>query len=944
MQITNGTIYHSRMRAVYRKLKLLLPSPRTENLGSIINEWTNSQTTLTKGRATGVEDWFASPEMQDNENHKAPVEAPEGPVPEQHDNKSIGIIDRPFDKNHRVTMSSHYNLVSAQDDERANSTLDSPVAESSKDSEESSMFSDTESSLDGTMDPIFDEMNKAVNSPKLFPEHNENTAGSSEKLERETTSGHISNDNAVEMGSDILNRPPSHRGLHLGNNQKENFNRMLGGINIVKAYFARGQPRLIPDAKWSDPLLEQLADQMQRYRIAIDVYSAAVKLQRGAYEEVLKSFETMWISMTRGFSDQERSFLKRWIATAQLYQGQYTVAIYELERLLKVPDMDSYAISILVDMADAQACCGHYREALSLITSARKRYEEEKPSSLPSDETKTPIPAGYYEMMSAQDLDDGEEPKLDWAEYAKHGGVPTGLELRDKILQARLSLTESKIYYIGGNFKVAWLRSEEAWRVMLEYMGPEHVNTLECASQYAMCLALNSKLTEANEICDRAIDHAREELGSLHPVTLELLGTRVRIFVMQSRLVEATGVAGHIARDSEKSLDVAHPQTLRLKCLLAEVHLATGHADLAESILENAIVIAMGRGKYGRDMLRLRSALALAKYQLGKNPEAAELAMAAVWEGLNTGHYLAADIRLVEDDQHSHGLRNAKEFPSEHEIKDGVPPSLLQALRTMALTSEKATGTDTATRAQRVFRYIYYRTKVCLGKDSVCALDAKYDLALAYRKTYDDRRTENLRKAVKHLKDVYRKRRDPPGGEHHVDTVSAQRELLCTEYWLRKCGTPNDLLDASKTTKLHSEAEMIVKPADSVQKQDNDETWARTRAEVESLKIYELHECMLGIQHWETQKSLLWLLAIQILRGQKSVANTTLQAGLDRACEESVDPVALRGRLESLLAELGAPSEENPLVQELHLLLRPELSSIAYQKKGLQPKNEKIQI
>ncbi|KAI0392014.1 hypothetical protein F5Y17DRAFT_460238 [Xylariaceae sp. FL0594] len=271
-----------------------------------------------------------------------------------------------------------------------------------------------------------------------------------------------------------------------------------GKMNRVKADLESGQLSQLSKIGWAGPLLARLEDPWPNYRIAICVYNAAYRLRKGSYAKALHYLEMLDSSTVDGLSNQEKCFVRRWMATAQIYQGECRNAQEELQKLVKGPCMEEYAVSIFIDIADANLLIENNREALSAIGKAREIFNKLPPNLLPTaEEANTPIPSGYWEMSSANYLDEGRTTPRNCIRLDRYA-----------LLHARLALVESKIYHMAGLNTHAWLSCQKAWTLAVQALAKGHVDSLGFASHYATHLALNSKFSEAHEVCDGAVDHS----------------------------------------------------------------------------------------------------------------------------------------------------------------------------------------------------------------------------------------------------------------------------------------------------------------------------------------------------------------------------------------------------------------------------------------------------
>ncbi|KAI0392013.1 hypothetical protein F5Y17DRAFT_380463 [Xylariaceae sp. FL0594] len=674
------------------------------------------------------------------------------------------------------------------------------------------------------------------------------------------------------------------RGLGSESEKKAVFGRLRTALNAARAALEAGLPTFAPDGEWGEPLLQGIRG--NRYRTAIGVYSAGLEIQRGDYKAALRRLDVLKKFSTDSTNPFDSLFVRRWISTAKILTGDYLTAITELEELLETRGMGSYATSIIIDMADANLRSGRYQKALSLIHKARETLgDPTRPDLLPELETKTLIPAGYYEAMSARDIEDGRRRRVRYGANDEDE-VETRLT-RESILRARIALIQSKTRYMWGLTMEALPPAKEAWALMVDYVGPNHVNTLECAAHYAICLAHTFDFDKAHPLITEPIVEVEHVLHSQHPVLLELWAARAHILMLEWRPYDAVGLLKSVIglEPQWKTMPEAQDaqQYWRLRHLLGEAYLAAERPDLALNILLTALSWeSIDATQYGRDTAGLASSLALAHYQLGQTEIARRLARRAM-----------SDFALINPG----GQGNQKER---------VPPSLLQAMRIIALMAPLAPREPTVPGTLQLTKEIRARTKLSASPHSPRLMSATYDLALAYRRASTaskGQRAKYLKQAAKYLRKVSDGLGKVLGGKPHSTLYCARRELICTEYW-------------------EMEEENAVGPRGKRIK----DSWAPR--EQGSNEVFDQHFCTLGAQHEETLRSLLWLIAVLLLRNKKAEAEWRISQWLERVrqgegwlFQEPCDGRQHVERLKALLSDLGAPSEDHPLLRQIRLLL-----------------------
>ncbi|KAI1751926.1 hypothetical protein F4782DRAFT_502621 [Xylaria castorea] len=477
-----------------------------------------------------------------------------------------------------------------------------------------------------------------------------------------------------------------------------------------------------------------------------------------------------------------------------------------------------------------------------------------------------------------------------------------------------------------GDFQTALKMAERALRGMEKRWGATHLKTLECASQHSILLAFNSRISEAEAKCNMTLLATRGELGPQHPQTLQTMGYLVSIFHFQARLVEAGDTAKSLAKTTESSLTANHPQTHHSRYLVAETLLATGDYASAEVELER--VIENARAVYREshpDTLRYQSRLALAKYHQGKLQEAEKLAIYVLREQWKI--YTISNFKRESPEKSSYGLSSRQSIKplSEYQetLKDtldiiqkgagylSIHQFLFQTLRTIALIAQQ--NEDLGSLGFEVFWAIWRRNRSGLAEPSIFTLDSEYDLALAYREEAEGPDNENaLKEAARHLKIVYQRRLSVLGPKH-VGTISARRELITTNCTLGRWEPSLDLGEAEDIDHITKELAGYDKggcPLDNTK-------WGLVEAESHDI-VYQ-HEGLIGKNHPETLKSLLWLFTVQILLRNEKGADQTLHKGLQRLRHKSmryerfIESLNLEHKFALALSDLGGKYEVKAL-------------------------------
>ncbi|KAI1743093.1 hypothetical protein F4680DRAFT_471953, partial [Xylaria scruposa] len=722
----------------------------------------------------------------------------------------------------------------------------------------------------------------------------------------------------------------------LNNTTDEN---LKGTIDLGKAFLERGELRSAETAfVRCQRFLEHLEHhQKLRYEVEIRVQLAGIKLHRGGYKEAHDEFKTV-LSKMNGFSMIEKNIVKRWIAISLLLQGLYEQAVEKFDLLLKT-DLSHISLTdevpIRRDLALASAYKGDYQQALREIIASRDCLERLESQS---HDTKKLTPTKSNEI--AQPKVSTIKNEIPGNELSEAPSTKAPNECPAK--SHHLYLAESKIRYMRGEFEIALAMAEKALHGMKERWGTTHLKTLDCASLHSILLAFNSRISEAEAECNKTLLETRAQLGPRHPQTLETMGYLVKIWLFQARLVEASDTAKSLAKTTESSMTVEHPQTHRCRYLVAETLLATG--DYTSADIELRHVIKAYRDCHP-DTLCYQSRLALAKYHQGKLQEAGELSIFVLEEQCKI--YNISNFKGALPEKSDGGAKSGRPMKTLSEYQETlkdllnmikkdaanlwIHPNLLQTLRTIALVAQQSD--DLGDLGFRVFSVIWERNRSYLPKPSIFTIDSEYDLALAYREGAESPEVENsLKMAAGHFKTVYRERFSVLG-PMHVGTISARRELIITKcalgYWEPplKLGGTKDIDHVPGKLAAYDEGDCLL---------DNMK-WGLV--ETESRDIVYQHEGLVGKNHPETLKSLLWLLMVQILLRNEKGADEILQKGLQRLRHKSmryerfIESLSLEQKFALALLDLGGKYE----LKALHIL-----REISYAIEDLSEKDRRI--
>jgi hypothetical protein len=246
-------------------------------------------------------------------------------------------------------------------------------------------------------------------------------------------------------------------------------------------------------------------------------------------------------------------------------------------------------------------------------------------------------------------------------------------------------------------------------------------------------------------------------------------------------------------------------------------------------------------------------------------------------------------------------------------------PAILKTLWVISLIMQEKEDSDSLAVAIKLLQALWDRFNHGTEVDSQDALRIRYDLALAIRREAEveiseedgDKRLEKrLDEASKHLRHVYRSR-SRVLGIINPETLSAKLELIVTNCTLGRWEGFNDLTGAldgeEREPGLEKQEHSPLDP----------KAWALVQSE--SRKISEMLEAQLGENHPETLKSLIWVLAVQILLRDNAAAIRTSEEILKRLRlkivreQRPVESVNLERKLALIVSEIGRDRAEHIL-------------------------------
>lgn len=132
---------------------------------------------------------------------------------------------------------------------------------------------------------------------------------------------------------------------------------------------------------------------------------------------------------------------------------------------------------------------------------------------------------------------------------------------------------------------------EDAVRIDLERLGPDHPNLAACYSNLANVVWAQGDLAEARELSEKAVQLQRDHLGPDHPAVAALLSTRALMVKDQGDLAEARRLLEEAIRIDRLHCDEDHPDLARSYSNLGVLALDQGVFEEARRLLGEALRI-----------------------------------------------------------------------------------------------------------------------------------------------------------------------------------------------------------------------------------------------------------------------------------------------------------------------------------------------------------------
>ena len=650
------------------------------------------------------------------------------------------------------------------------------------------------------------------------------------------------------------------------------------------------------------------------YTIKVNVQLASIKHLRGKYNEAYHDFRAILSKLNEDQSDVRiKAEVEIWIAISLIYLGKYSDAETMLKYLVKTSDtagsskIESAELQMRRDLAFTYACRGNYSDAKDELEKAYGLLDtrDEQLSKPPLSTDGTHVRSGDSQLQT-----EGQTDKF-------RCDLTGSSELRAK--RDLLHFTEAKIGLMWGEYLDALESSGKALIGMSKRWGSKHLKTLECASLYALLLAISGRVAEGQTTCTSTVQIMRQELGPQHPETVEAMCRLIRIYKMQCRLAEAVATARSLAKTARSTMPEEHPQVLRSGSLLAEMEMAVGNYASAKKELQRTVEISCKyHGTTHPDTLEHRSSLALALYHCGATDDACSLALEVLSEQrkLYLNHNARGKQRnSAGGNMHMDKLRgndtsklaakllldNVIDIIGSDQDTTIIHPSLLFTLRILGLIGQRKADSDGLKLARQIFNAIRTRHPVKISKSAISeeqsqalrespmiTLDSEHDFALFLRESADENNYEqNLAEAADCLRYVYRSRSDILSWKH-PSTQRARRDLIITNIilgrWEDMSETAAWLVSKDTKSSDQNRSQMEALP-EAHTNPLNAEGWKHI--EVSSLEIFRRLEGQLGSRHPETLQSLLWVLTIQALIRKDEVLGTYLKKARDHLHDKS---------------------------------------------------------
>ena len=656
-----------------------------------------------------------------------------------------------------------------------------------------------------------------------------------------------------------------------------------------------------------EKMLEQLSRDPQSFEAEVFIRTriAVMKMYRGNYKDSRKDFLAMLenISLFNDMNQEQRNeslyVCNRWLANCRLLAGQWDAALSEMQALLEAKP-DKYHVRLHRDMALAHSYLGQYdaaRKSLDLALSALELsgFNDQEEGDNEPDRMCKPSTARQDEI----EMDRRQNPPEDISNEEK--------EMRTKERSVRAA--KATFEMLSGNYPAALASSSKALNFMKESVGVKHIRTLSVTVLHTWCLAYNGRYTEAETLCSTAYTATARALGRGHPQTLEAMCCLVYIFRCQGRFAEAIGTGISLDVLSEEGMEHVgkdHPQPISAKFQLANAYLSNGHYMRSRDRIREAVAHATRiMGEKHPETLRCKSEQARVALYLGNVSEARELAFAVVVQQFELySKTESIEVRMknlckaFEAGHKENRLSQVKKL-LDLALEDTSSPVMLHPflistvqlianieIRKSLLIGLKSGDADLDT-AEEILITLRDAVSTRLAKNDILISSLNFDLATLYKEGSTE--VSDLNKAVEHLDQVYKIRKEKLG-DSHLDTLCAHRNLT-----IAKC--------------LHGISS------------DNSDTVLLSTVKKVSDTIFKSVRLRLGRLHPETLASQLWCFTVNLLLQHDESLEESSREDLIRNLSEPqvmqqslVEALGMKRQLAVLLVGTGKAQESLTVV------------------------------
>ncbi|CAK8720995.1 MAG: CHAT domain-containing protein [Candidatus Electronema aureum] len=160
----------------------------------------------------------------------------------------------------------------------------------------------------------------------------------------------------------------------------------------------------------------------------------------------------------------------------------------------------------------------------------------------------------------------------------------------DKYVQ-ELNKKTAKAFKTGDSQQGAII-AEHAYRYALEYLGPEHPDTLTSINNLATFYTLQGHYSNAEPLLKQALRLREKVLGRKHPATLTSINNLATLYKSQGRYNEAELLYKQVLQLSEKILGMEHPDTIVYMTGLPVLYQLQGRYSEAEPLCKQTLQLS----------------------------------------------------------------------------------------------------------------------------------------------------------------------------------------------------------------------------------------------------------------------------------------------------------------------------------------------------------------